>query len=190
MSLSQVVTAIVEQFLPEHYRKYLFLNFQMDSTYRAYTSYLPSYLQGRPRRVILHCLAREEKASKALSPNDVSCTDSKNGLFLVSGKSGYTHTVNFGTQTGKPSCTCQDWTKNNIPCKHFFLIFKTEKGWGWNSLPQSYLNSPYLCCDDMVLNNSGVPTVSDPQQLQSESSPNILPNDLNEYKEKLPSKVY
>ena len=161
----------------------------MDPTYRAYTSSLPSYLQGRPRTVVLHCLAREEKARKTLSPNHVSYTDSENGLFRVCGKSGYTHTIDFGKQTGKPSCTCQDWIKNNIPCKHFFLIFQTKEGWGWSSLPQSYLKSPYLCCDNMVLTNSRLPTVSDPQHSLFESSLDLLPNDLNEYKETLPSKV-
>ena len=64
MSLSHIVSIIVEQFLPEQHRKYLFLNFQMDPTYRAYNTHVPSYLQGRPRNVIIHCLVREEKAKK------------------------------------------------------------------------------------------------------------------------------
>ena len=64
MSLSHIVSIIVEQFLPEQHRKYLFLNVQMDPTYRAYNTHVPSYLQGRPRNVIIHCLVREEKAKK------------------------------------------------------------------------------------------------------------------------------
>ena len=77
ISLSHVVTIIIEQFLPEQHRKYLFLNFQMDPTYRAYTTHVPSYLQGRQRNVILHCLAREEKARKTFSHNDITDTDKK-----------------------------------------------------------------------------------------------------------------
>lgn len=46
LSLSRVATVIIEEFLPEQQRKYLFLNFQMDSTYRAYNTRVPSYLQG------------------------------------------------------------------------------------------------------------------------------------------------
>ena len=40
---------------------------------------------------------------------------------------------------------------NNIPCKHVFLIFINVFGWVWNALPESYLQSSYLTCDnDMV----------------------------------------
>ena len=97
----------------------------MDPTYRAYTSHFPSYLQGRPRNVIIHCLEREEKARKTLSPEDITDTDSDNGIFSVRSKLGYTHTVDFGSQTGKPSCTCQDWARNNIT---FFLCLLIREG--------------------------------------------------------------
>ena len=104
----------------------------MDPTYRAYNTHVPSYLQGRPRNVIIHCLVREEKAKKKFSPEDITSADKETGIFSVRGKSGYIHTVDFGTQTGKPNCTCQDWAKNNLPCKHFFLIFITTDEWGWS----------------------------------------------------------
>ena len=104
----------------------------MDPTYRAYNTHVPSYLQGCPRNVIIHCLVREEKAKK----------------------NSHLKTVDFGTQAGKPNCTCQDWAKNNLPCKHFFLIFITTDEWGWSSLPRSYLNGPYLCRDGVSLNKT------------------------------------
>ena len=56
LSLSRVATVIIEEFLPEQQHKYLFLNFLMDSTYRAYNTHVPSYLQGRLKKIILHCL--------------------------------------------------------------------------------------------------------------------------------------
>ena len=123
-----VVSIIIEQFLPEQHRKYLFLSFQMDPTYRAYTTHAPSYLQGRPRNAIIHCLEREERARKTLSPADITDVDSENGIFSIRGKSGYIHTVDFGSTTGKPSCTYQDWVRNNIPCKHLYLL--TREGGG------------------------------------------------------------
>ena len=102
VSLSHAVSIIIEL---EQHIKYLFLNFQMDPTYRGYTSHVPSYLQGHPRNVIIHCLEREEKARKTLSPHclereekarkTLSPHDSDNGIFSVRGKSGYTHTVDF-----------------------------------------------------------------------------------------------
>ena len=67
ISLSNVVTIIIiEQFLPEQNRNYLFLNFQMDPTYRGYSSEVPT---GHPKNnnIIVHCLSREEKARKTFS---------------------------------------------------------------------------------------------------------------------------
>ena len=151
ISSSNVVTIIIEQFLPEQNRNYLFLNFQMDPTYRGYSSEVPTYLHGRPKNIIVHCLAREEKARKTFSEDDICESDEDKGIFIVKGKSGVVHTINFGKESGKPSCTCQDWTRHNVPCKHFFLIFITKIQWGWTSLPQSYLQGPYLSCDNNAL---------------------------------------
>ena len=148
VSLSCIATIIIERFLLEQHRNYLFLNFQMNPNYRAYNAHIPLYLQGRPRNIILHCLGREEKARKVLSPNDILEADEEKGIFLVRGESGNSYTIDFGKESGNPSCTCQDWMTNNIPCKHFFLIFISICEWDWNALPQSYLQSPYLINDD------------------------------------------
>ena len=156
LSLSRVATVIIEEFLPEQQRKYLFLNFQMDSTYRAYNTRVPSYLQGRPKKIILHCLGREEKARKQLSEKDILQSDEENGKFVIQGNSGSTYTVDFGRKTSTPSCTCQDWVAHNLPCKHFFLVFISKCGWGWNSLPSSFLEGPFLSCDNAALEKSQV----------------------------------
>ena len=63
----------------------------------------------------------------------------------------------------------------------------TKGGWGWSSLPQSYLTSPYLSRDDVIFTNSREPTVSNPPQ---ESSTDLFSDDLQEITQKLPSKVY
>ena len=145
VSLSQVVTALIEHFLPEQHWKDLFYKYQMDPSYRPYTAYVPTHLHGRPCSVILHCLAREEKTRKTLSLEDVKERDNIWNFFSVRCESGNLHTVNFGGP--KPSCTCQDWVRHNIPYKHFFIIFTIYGEWGWNTLPLDYRNSPCLCCD-------------------------------------------
>ena len=120
VSLSCIATIILERFLLEQHRNYLFLNFQMDPSYRAYNTHIPPYLRGWPRNIILHCLGCEEKARKVLSSKNILKSDKEKGIFLVCGESGCTYTIDFGKESGKPSCTCQDWMTNNIPCKHFF----------------------------------------------------------------------
>jgi len=52
-----------------------------------------------------------------------------------------------------PFCTCPDWIKWHIPCKHFFAVFRLYPFWGWYKLPQVYLESPYLSTDQESLSN-------------------------------------
>ena len=183
-SLSNVATVIIDEFLPEQHCKYLFLNFQMDSTYRAYSNHVPSYLQGRPKKVILHCLGREEKARKQFSEKDILESDEQDGVFLIQGNSG-TYTVDFGKKTSVPSCTCQDWIAHNIPCKHFFLVFISKCNWGWNSLPQSFLEGPFLNCDIKALENSHVQT----EKLEDLPTNSSTDCDFETITDELPAKV-
>ena len=63
MNLSSIVSLLIETFLPALRQKYLFSNFEQSNLNHKYKDYVPSYLQNRPREVILHCLDR--KASSA-----------------------------------------------------------------------------------------------------------------------------
>ena len=144
--LSSITTLIVETFLPESHQKYLFLNYKQSSQYRQYKSFVPVYLQDRPRSTISHCLERRSKSLKYTS-DDIQLNDDEKGLFTVKGTSGKCHKVSFAI----PSCTCRDWITWHLPCKHFFGIFRLYPRWNWNSLPEDYQNSPYLSTDDTAI---------------------------------------
>lgn len=151
ITLSHLVTILVEEFLPEMLQKYQKQNFAMSESYRSYNDFVPKYLQGRPRSVILHCLARIRKAEK-FTKESVQQIDTA-GHFKVKSLSGKQHTVQFTTDNHTPECTCKDWTRWHIPCKHFFAIFTYFPHWGWTSLPKEYLENEYLCADSAVLTN-------------------------------------
>ena len=88
---------------------------------------IPSCLHtfhGRPRQVITHCLERKSNCQK-YNEEDITIQDAVNGVFTVKGSSGKAHTVDFG-KTSKPSCSCLDWIKWKIPCKHFFFWLVPE----------------------------------------------------------------
>ena len=127
----------------------IYLNYQMSETYRRYNDIVPHYLRERPRQVIIHCLERKS-SSKKYTEDDVLTKDVKMGKFTIQG-SGKVHTIDFGVATGKPTCTCPDWLQWQIPCKHFFSIFRLVEGWGWNALPDTYKTSAYLCSDSKAL---------------------------------------
>ena len=143
------MTILIETFLPDMYQKYLFQNYAMTTAYRPYNDNIPDFLRDRPRKVVLHCMDRVRKSSKF--KNEDIQTEHSDGRFKVASASGKVHKVDFGKERGVPSCTCLDWMRFHIPCKHFFAIFSNKTDWSWYSLPPTYLASPLLCTDQEAL---------------------------------------
>lgn len=145
MTVSALVRVLVESFLPDMRQKYVIQNLKASEWYRQYKSFVPDFLRGRPRSLIIHCLERQARAKKFDETSVIS--NPQSGIFTIMKQSNGSHTVNFGVNSSEPSCTCKDWKKWNIPCKHFFAVFSVKAEWGWNALPSSYLQSAYLSCD-------------------------------------------
>ena len=72
--------------------------------------------------IIVHCLDRRSNSQK-FCDEDILTRDTSGGLFTLQ-SSIKIHTIDFGLVSDKPSCTCADWVRWNIPCKHFFTIFR------------------------------------------------------------------
>ena len=113
--------------VPALHYKYIFMNFRQTSLYRTYIhSVVSTYLQGKPRSTILHCLHRKASSNKFCC-NDIHDVDRQVGIFEVKGKN-QTYKVDFGTSTGTPSCTCRDWQTRHLPCKHFSEQWRLDLG--------------------------------------------------------------
>lgn len=146
-TLSALVTLLVERFLPDAQQRYVLPNLKASEWYRRYNDFVPGFLRGRPRSIILHCLNRQSRSNK-YSDQSLSKGEEE-GVFMIQKKDGSHYVVNFGRNSHEqmPSCSCKDWTRWHLPCKHFFAVFKLKETWGWNALPQTYLNSSYLSTD-------------------------------------------
>lgn len=162
MTLSSIATILVEDYLPDAYQKYIFQNFQQSPHYRCYSDNIPTYLQGCPRNVILHCLDRKGSSNKFTS-EDIQDLDSQQGIFSVHSSKDKVYTVNFGgtCKDNMPNCTCADWRTHHIPCKHFFAVFQHRILWSWNKLPKEYLQSAYMSTDNSVLLSHDFPVDED-----------------------------
>ena len=146
MTLSHIITNIMEEFLPALHHKYVYQNFKQSNLYRTYNpAVVPHFLQGCPKATILHCLHRQAK-SNAFKEGDIRNLEDE-GRFEEEGKAT-THTVDFGISVGEPACACKDWAQNRIPCKHFFGVFRFCPQWGWERLSETYLQSSYLSLDE------------------------------------------
>lgn len=53
-----IVDILVTDFLPDSYQKYLFQNYKMNTidVSMLYSDKIPTYLHGRPRTLIEHCM--------------------------------------------------------------------------------------------------------------------------------------
>ena len=56
---------------------------------------------------------------------------------------------NLGEQF--PSCECAGWKNTMLPCKHMLVLFEKLDEVSWESLPSSYMQSPFLNLDDAVI---------------------------------------
>ena len=110
ITLSSLVSHIIESFLPDRYQKYLLQNYQMTEAYRSYSDIIPDYLRTRPRSVIIHCLDRVRKANK-FSSTDVQEGESE-GCFNVTSQSGKVHHVDLGVTSQPPRAHA--WTGFDI----------------------------------------------------------------------------
>ena len=95
--------------------------------------------------------------------------------FEVKGAKG-THIVDFGLDSGEPSCSYKDWITHHIPCKHFFAVFNHHPQWGWDQLPSSYKASPYLSLDNVTMSNYIASETGLPDQMDDHNGDNDMPS--------------
>ena len=101
-----------------------------------------------------HCLERiarvQNKTSEQVKEieSDVGFISRKFQVKSMS-KEGY-HKICLGDKHALPTCTCKDWKKFLMPCKHFLAVFEHAEGVSWNSLSKIYTSSPFFTIDVYV----------------------------------------
>jgi len=131
-----------------HLCRYETLNMECLDSIRRYHTDTPTFLHNRPRPFVDHC---PKRLPPAASVSD-TIQHVHNGTFLVpSVASSGTYTVQLQSSSGVPSCTCPDWLKYRLPCKHMLAVFGAYLDWGWDSLPAAYQNFPHFSPDPSIL---------------------------------------
>ena len=109
--------------------------------------------------------------------------DSENSntkMFQVNSMSseGY-HELYLGDKYAFPTCTCKDWKKFLMPCKHFLAVFEHVPGVPWNSLGEIYTKSPFFSIDYEVfgLTKATQSSVGSQEDKQVEHEDAVLEND-------------
>ena len=104
------------------------------------------YLHNRPKPIIETAINKMTH-TEDIPPSHIKTTVS-DGVFKVKSQDDFQrwYLVQFENEDQQPSCECQFWVRNHLPCKHFFAIVRHYPEWGWEKLPQHYTNSSMLTC--------------------------------------------
>ena len=129
---------------------YIKLNITSLSKYRSYHQKVVEWdLLDKPKKYVKHCLGRISKVEQ-IDSNDIQVVE-RNRLFKVKSSSKEIfHQLDLGDKYSFPTCTCHDWKKHLMPCKHFLALFEHKTGISWNSFGDIYRKWPFFIIDYYV----------------------------------------
>ncbi|XP_026170383.1 uncharacterized protein LOC113134972 isoform X2 [Mastacembelus armatus] len=146
-TLSEMMTVIVNDFIPQWQKKYTQLNIQYSSGC-TFSENIPAFLHNRPCDMVMHIVDR-----MAADLGAVYVTELSNRTFKVTSESdGESYVVTLGSSSTLPSCSCEDWKRNRLPCKHFCAGFR--EGWTWDDLCSQYRNNPLFTLDPVCFSSN------------------------------------
>ena len=127
---------------------YLHNNVQGSELCRTYSVGIPAFLHNKPRRFVEHCLKRIPPHVNCIPPGNITCMGEKR-YSVLSVDSGNKYAVTITDE--QPTCSCVDYSRNHLPCKHMLAVFSEVPGCSWNDLPEGYRNSPCFNLDTDIL---------------------------------------
>lgn len=137
----------------QHYANYLseifFRYTQMNIQYSSGDSVsMLNFCHNRPRDMAMHI---EDRMTQVLGSQQI--TEASSGTFKVTSEADKgSYAVTLGSSSTLPSCSCEDWKRNRLPCKHFCACFKA--GWTWDDLCSQYKNNPLFVIDPTCFHSS------------------------------------
>ena len=150
-TVSSLAEVLVTSYVPSLMKKYRDVNHQAGSAYKRYHESVPLYMRDRPHPVIRHMLKRMARVQDFTAQHIIRPVGEQTGMFAVRSQAGDVYyLVSFGSLTEAPQCSCHDFLRYFLPCKHFLAVFEFTD-FGWDDLPAHYLESPYLNLDFDIL---------------------------------------
>ena len=169
-TLSELLTLIIEEFIPKLYRNYVTMNVRFTSKHKKYLENIPSLLKNRKRALVTDILDKISRVTDEMRSSD---EESVNNTFMVKSASDNTkyHTVYFGDNVNVCSCTCKEFRKTRMLCKHIIamvLVGKTT----FTDLSVLYLEHPLTNLDEDLFQN--FQKNGSPKQVDSVNSGTVL----------------
>ena len=134
------------------------LNVKYSSEHKWNTGVVPKFLQNRPCELVKFLL---ERSQRVLTRMTESVKETVNGVFRVlSDDPGISnkekeYTLVFGDQETFCSCTCRDFRRTQLLCKHFFAVFESNKK-QFHDISQLFRDHHFTYLDDGLFGNNEV----------------------------------
>jgi len=143
--------------------RYREANLKCLNSVRCYSNSVPVILHNRPEHFVKHCMDRlppsvaviEKDAIEILSPSCFSVPSEE-------------RTDSYQQLMDDPSCTCRDWKRHSLPCKHMLGVAMC---FGWHLLPARYIDNPLFVLDYSVIR--GAPEAVNVEQTSAREAVNM-----------------
>ena len=158
----------------------------MSKGWREGPYHVPTELHHRPGYFVNYMQEVQLKAAD-ITTSMVRVIDATAGKYSVQSSSGpRVYAVDFGHETGRPSCTCYEFARHHLPCKHFAAVFM-HRQLSFSSLPTSYTQHPMLTADPAYMAGRGTGSmqqheslVTPPPQQPTDDVQQLAPDDETE----------
>ena len=165
--MGELLTIIIERFLPKLYEKYVELNVKFTSGYKKYQESTPESLHNPSRFIVQNMLENISKVTSSMISSVKALTEGR--IFEVPSESITSdlkakYIVDFGNINEICSCTCRGFRRDRLPCKHFFAVI--DAGYRtFEQLSVLLLEHPLMTLDETLFNS---------QLTKPNLSPNLL----------------
>ena len=160
-TLSELLSIIIENFLPRLYQKYIELNVKCTSGHKQYQQGINENFKDRPSRMVRDLLENEQKVMermllsvrciRPLSETRFHVSSDDPTIFDPTENEKF-YTVELGSDNQSPFCTCATYRRNRTLCKHFSAVFKSGQR-SFTDLSSLYLNHPLHSLDQDLFSN-------------------------------------
>ncbi|XP_078487346.1 uncharacterized protein LOC144745225 [Ciona intestinalis] len=170
-SLSGLLKVLHNDFLPEALIKYINENTTASGSYKTFHKSIPVYLRNRPPNIVRHCKRRLDSAL-SFTHDKINRVDSSS--FVVNSSSGKEkYEVYLGDTTRFPKCTCLDFKKHFLPCKHMFAVFDNYADVSWASLPNWFRDSVYVTLDNEIISTKEAKSNENVMEINTDTSVDV-----------------
>ncbi|XP_062585887.1 uncharacterized protein LOC134247563, partial [Saccostrea cucullata] len=147
-SLCTMIATLVSNFLPDSYRSYLNYNIQSFEFCKKYSSSVPKFLHNKPRMLVEHCIKRIPPEIQNIPIENIQEVEDR-AYAVHSVDSNNIYRVMFSDT--EPTCTCLDYSRHHLPCKHMLAVMMSLPECSWDNLPDGYKTCPHFTLDQSIM---------------------------------------